>query len=402
MPWTSVRWFDPTGPVVEGSAVASGAVSTTFGSARRSIGPAASPRRLGSGPPLDLDRVDVEPTGRPAVTAVEVLRRWDTRALVVLRAGELAVEWVAPGHDVDRPQRCYSVTKSMTGTLLADLIVAGAVSRADRVDELVPPLAASGFGDATVGDLADMTVELAYVEDYAEIAGGSSRGDAHDFGDYVVALGMHDGDAAVDDGAARTIRHLLPRIGRGPGPHGAAFHYATPVTDAVGWVIEEVTGRDVVDLFVERIWAPSGASASAGWGLDPAGTPGVGAGLEVTTHDLARIGLLLAACARGEGPAGSVSEEALAEVRRGGSTEVFAADGHYAYLGPYSYRDQWWIPCGPHGPISAWGIYGQFLWVDPDRDVVVACHGRGPAPSDPGRDLDQHALCVALTDALSR
>jgi CubicO group peptidase (beta-lactamase class C family) len=384
-----------------GSAVASGAVSTTFGSGRRSIEAVSEPRPLGGGTHVDLGETAVVPRAGAPSTAADVLRRWDTRSLVVTCGGELAIEWIADGHDVGRPQRCYSVTKSMTGTLLAELVVSGAVSRADRVGDVVPDLASSGFGDATVGDLADMTLELAYVEDYAEIAGGTSRRSGHDFGDYVVALGMEDPTAVVDDTAARSIRDLLPRIGRSHGAHGAAFHYATPVTDVIGWVIESVTGRDVPELFTEMIWNPSRPESAAGWGTDQAGTPSVGAGLELTTRDLARIGMMLSERARGEGPVDAVSEAALAEVRRGGSTDVFAADGHYAYLGPYSYRDQWWIPSGPHGPISGWGIYGQFLWIDPDRDVVIACHGRDREPSDASRDLDQHALCVALTEALT-
>lgn len=320
---------------------------------------------------------------------------------MVVHRGELVVDWIADGHDPTRPQRCYSVTKSMTGTILAELVAVGSVARSDQVGDVVAPLAPSGFGDATVGDVLDMTVELAYVEDYAEIAGGSSGGAGHDFGDYVVALGLEEPGAVVRDGAARTIRDLLTRIGRGEGAHGSAFHYATPVTDVAGWIIETVTGRDPVDLIVERIWVPSGAEHAARWSTDRAGTASAGAGLEATTHDLARIGVLLGERARGEGPDDAVSPAALADAMRGGSTEAFAADGHYAYLSGYSYRDQWWIPTGPNGAFSGWGIYGQFLWVDPTIDMVVACHCRGVAPSDPHRDLDQHALCEALRETLA-
>jgi CubicO group peptidase (beta-lactamase class C family) len=368
----------------------------------RVLPPTDVPSPWRRGVPLDLDDLAVEPHGREPATATAVLERWGSRGLVVAHRGEVVAEWFVAGHEPSRPQRCYSVTKSLIGTVLADLIVGGAVARHDVVEDVVPALTGSGFADATVGDVADMTVELSYAEDYAEIAGGSSAADGHDFGDYVVALGMEEPTAVVDPGAARNVRSLLPRIGRGAGHHGDAFHYATPVTEVAGWIIEAASGIDAVSHVSDRIWGPCGAGSAARWDLDPSGTPVVGAGLHVTTHDLARIGMLLGRCARGEGPDDAVSPAALDDARQGGSAAAFAAGGHYDYLTGYSYRNQWWIPVGPNGPISGWGIFGQFLWIDPDRDVVVACHGRGATPSDPDRDLDQHALCVAVCEALGR
>lgn len=353
------------------------------------------------GPRLALEEVLVSAQGHPESTAAHVVARWGTRSLVVVHDGALLVDWTTQGHDSAAVQRCYSITKSLTGTILAELVVRGDVARSDVVADVLPALGTSGFADATVGELADMTVELAYLEDYAEIGGGSSTGRGHDFGDYVVALGMHGSDAEVDVDAARTIRSLLPRIGRGEGPHGSAFHYATPVTDVIGWLVEAVTGRSVVDHVTELIWLPSGASTTARWDTDLEGVAQVAAGLWTSTNDLARIGLLLAERTRGQGDPSAVSPEALKEVRIGGSTEVFASDEHYAYLTGYSYRDQWWIPAGPEGAFSGWGIFGQFLWVDPEHDVVIAGHGRAGLAGDPDRDVEQHALCAAIVDAVA-
>ena len=57
------------------------------------------------------------------------------------------------------------------------------------------------------------------------------------------------------------------------------------------------------------------------------------------------------------------------------------------------------MPGGPTRPMSAWGIHGQVLWVDPDAGVVIATHCGGPDPSDVRRDLEQDAMCRALTQA---
>jgi len=57
------------------------------------------------------------------------------------------------------------------------------------------------------------------------------------------------------------------------------------------------------------------------------------------------------------------------------------------------------MPPGPSRPLSAWGIHGQLWWVDPDAELVVACHSVGPAASDERRDAEQDAMCRALTEA---
>lgn len=375
-------------------------MASTFGLGVRLLPPGPPAELPRAEVPIALDDVDVVVDGAGVGSARDVAERWGTRGLVVLHRGALVVDHHAPEQDPQRPSRCYSVTKSITGTVAAHLVSEGVLDRDARVGDVVPALAESGFGDATVGHLCDMEVSLAYSEDYADIAGGSSEGAGHDFGDYVVAMGLEDPGAAVASRAPRTIRALLPALGRGAGPHGAVFAYATPVTDALGWVIEVASGADVVEHVESLVWRHAGAEGPGRWGTDAAGTPSVGAGLEVTTRDLARVGLLLSACARGEGPDGAPSVAALDDVRRGGSADAFAA-GRYAYLSGYTYRNQWWLPAGSPGPISGWGIYGQVLWIDPDADVVIAWHARHPEPSSPERDAEQHAACTALVATLA-
>ena len=57
------------------------------------------------------------------------------------------------------------------------------------------------------------------------------------------------------------------------------------------------------------------------------------------------------------------------------------------------------MPGGESRPLSAWGIHGQLLWVDPDAQLVVACHSGGPHPDHQRRDLEHDAMCRALTRA---
>ena len=94
-----------------------------------------------------------------------------------------------------------------------------------------------------------------------------------------------------------------------------------------------------------------------------------------------------------------ISRAALDAIRTGGDPEAFARTDHYGYLTGYTYRDQWWLPGGPGRPLSAWGIHGQVLWIEPDAGIVIATHCGGPDASDQRRDLEQDALCRAIVEA---
>jgi hypothetical protein len=162
------------------------------------------------------------------------------------------------------------------------------------------------------------------------------------------------------------------------------------VTDVLGWILEAATGRGWVELLRRTFWDRIGTEHDATVSLEPNGTPMLGIGLAATTADLARAGVALAE--RTIVPAAVVDA-----MRTGGDRAAFRAGGHYAYLEGYSYRDQWWLPGGPTAPLSAWGIYGQLLWIDVEAQLVVAVHSAGADPSDRQRDLDHDALCRALT-----
>jgi CubicO group peptidase (beta-lactamase class C family) len=338
-----------------------------------------------------LPRLDLDPAAVSCITlrtrewgrdtVEDVLHRHGTRGVVALHRGRVAFEWYGFGATAGTRHPCYSVTKSLTGTLGAMAVHEGTLDAYARVGDLVPELGGSGFAEATVAQVADMTASIGYTEDYAETqpSGAGTVG----FGDYLASLAA---------GAQPDLRQLLARIPAGDHPHGHVFAYATPKTDVLGWLLERARGAGYVEQLA-ALWAGAGAEHSATLARTAGGIPLAGAGLAATTRDLARAGLMLAERRHVPAPV-------IASMRAGGDPEAFAR-GDHAYLEGYAYGDQWWLPPGPHRPLSAWGIYGQLLWVDPDAELVIACHSAGPDPSDRRRDLEHDALCRALTEESS-
>ena len=116
----------------------------------------------------DLDAVTFTPIGGGApMTWAHSLAANYTDGIVVLHRGRIVYERYFGALSSERPHVAFSVTKSFFGTIAATLIAEGTLDANARVDRYIPELAGSGFGDATVAQVLDMTTALDFVENYA-------------------------------------------------------------------------------------------------------------------------------------------------------------------------------------------------------------------------------------------
>ena len=66
-----------------------------------------------------------------------------------------------------------------------------------------------------------------------------------------------------------------------------------------------------------------------------------------------------------------------------------------------SYGYQWWIADGaPAGEVNAQGIYGQYIWIDRTRNIVIAVNAADRGFEDPGVASGNIALFRRIADAL--
>ncbi len=115
----------------------------------------------------DLDAVTFVPMGGTApMTWADSLVANYTDGIVVLHRGRIVYERYFGALTAERPHIGFSVTKSFFGTLAAMLVADGVLDAAAPVKKYVPELADSGFGDATVAQILDMTTAIDFVENY--------------------------------------------------------------------------------------------------------------------------------------------------------------------------------------------------------------------------------------------
>lgn len=300
----------------------------------------------GDGPARDLG---VAPG--PSPVTLEFLEQTSTDAMLVMRGDQIVFERYLGGFEPATRHIVMSISKSFCGVLTGCLVAAGTVEPEAGVSVYVPELAGGSFGGATVRQLLDMTAaphyDMSYLNPAAEV---------------------HAGDRAVgwrprQPGDVAGVRQFLATL-RGAGVHGAGFQYCSATTDILAWVLERAAGCSYQELMTRLIWSRIGAEADAFITVDEFGAPYACAGMGMRLRDLARFGRLVL-----DGGQDVIPRGWLEQTMRGGS---FGTDAEPDTIRRGSYKNQWWIPADEHGSVYAAGIFGQYLWLDPATDVVIA------------------------------
>jgi CubicO group peptidase (beta-lactamase class C family) len=354
-----------------------------------SVGRGTAPvRPLASALRADLDAVTFVPMGgtTPVTWADSLIANY-TDGIVVLHRGRIVYERYFGALSSERPHIAFSVTKSFFGTLAAMLVAEGVLDPAAKVSRYVPELAGSGFGDATVAQVLDMTTAIDFTENYT---GQSPSMDV-----YRYATGFSPRPAGY--GGPKSIYAFLPTIPK-KGTHGEEFHYRTPNVDVAGWIMARATGKSLAVLLGEKLWSRLGAEDDAYLQVDETGTPLAGSSLNARLRDLARFGELMR---RGGGADGQpiVPAAAVADIRKGASQKAFLAGG-YPTLPGWSYHDFWWVSHDDHGVYMGRGIHGQAIYVDPKAEMVIARFASHPLAGNVNLDPMSLPAYRAIADHL--
>lgn len=144
--------------------------------------------------------------------------------------------------------------------------------------------------------------------------------------------------------------------------------YLSINTEILGQVIKNATGRGLAEYMEEKLWSKLGADHDAYWTLSDDTELAMG-GLSVSLRDYARFARLYLNDGNWEG------EQILTEKWVKDSLDVSA---EYSRPGanndPYNeigYGYQWWVPEGTQNEFMAIGVYGQWIYVNPSKQVII-------------------------------
>lgn len=303
---------------------------------------------------------------RSLPSLAERLEQSYTDALVVVRDGDIVAEHYRDGSQPDGVHLLMSVSKSICGLTVGTLVDEGILDPAQRVDRYVPALAGSAYGDATVQQVLDMTVDVDYDEDYRNPASEVQAQDR--------VAGWR---PRLAGDPADTYAFLASL--RGGGRHGERFKYCSAGTDVLAWVVENLTGLRYPEAVSRRLWSRLGCEHDAQITVDAGGFGFANGGISCTARDLTRIGRLMLDGGVVDGRR-VVSAEWVRRTIQGGDTDVARGTVFQRVHPGGAYSNQWWITGSTRGDFYAVGIHGQFVWVDPATRTVVVKFSSWPEP----------------------
>jgi CubicO group peptidase (beta-lactamase class C family) len=273
-------------------------------------------------------------------------------AIVVVLDGDVVLEHYGLGFGPEGRWTSFSVAKSLTSTLVGAALQDGAIrSLDDPVTDYIVDLRGSAYDDVSVRQLLTMTSGVRWNEDYDDPHSDVARFN----------------NATPDPGVDATVSYMrrLPR----EFPAGEHWLYKTGETNLIGVLVSEATGKPLAQYLSEKVWEPFGMEQDATWLLGATDHEISGCCVQAATRDMARFGLfVLSGGKAGERqvvPAGWFSE---AGTRQADIGEVGRGYGY-----------QWWTY--DDGTFAAQGIFGQGIFIDPARKLVIASNANWPVAS---------------------
>lgn len=325
------------------------------------------------------DTVRELPQGAPLSIPTDVdkyMAEQRTAAIVILLDGKLVYERYGLDFGADGKWTSFSVAKSFTSTLVGAAVKDGYIkSLDDKVTDYIAGLKGSAYEDVSVRQLLTMTSGVRWNEDYTD-----PKSDVALFNEHKAAEGE---DVTV------SYMKTLPR----QAPAGEKWVYNTGETNLIGVLVSEATGKTLAEYLSEKVWAPYGMQQDASWLLGSTGHEISGCCIQAATRDYARFGEFIRTGAMIGGKS-IVPDDWLAQATTK-QADIGAPGSGYGY--------QWWTE--DDGSFAAQGIFGQGIFVDPARKLVIASNSNWPNASGQGAEGKQrrnfYAAVQAGVDALA-
>lgn len=319
--------------------------------------------------PLEAGK-NITPQWNDKTTVASYMKDNHIGGVIVLQDNKIRLEEYAEGIDKETLWTSFSVAKSVSSILLGVALKQGAIeSLNDPLDRYIPELTGYDYGKVTVGQLLTMTSGIGWNEDSEDPQSDVAQ--------------MYQRPCQNNEAHILTYMKSLEFVHE-PGTH---WNYSTGETDLVGILVQKATGKSLAQYLSEKIWQPWGMENCGYWLADECSNLNIGgSGLSASLRDYARLGTLMLHNGK-RGDKALLSEEYL-EDATSLLYETNDQGGGYGYL--------WWR--FKDGSYAAVGIFGQLLYIDPNKDLVIAQFAAWPKASS--RNLTQGRS--AFIDAVHR
>ena len=285
------------------------------------------------------------------VNTQEFIARTHTTGMMILHKGELIFEMYDRGNTAEDHVLMASVSKSMISMLVGIAVEQGHFKLEELVTQYVPSLKNSGYENVSIKDTLEMSTGIQWSEDFADLDSEVVRS--------LVAMLT----GSLDNYAGSSINDHEP---------GTKNHYASINTHVLGMVIRGATGLSYEQYFQENLWSKIGAESDVKMLVDSEGQPQVYGGVNIRLRDMFRFGKLYIDKGRNYLGEQVIPKEWVEISGIPDAPHLMPIDDSVIENTRFGYKYHWWVPPSPDGnDYAAIGIFGQFIYINPKRDVMI-------------------------------
>ena len=302
-----------------------------------------------------------------------------TTGLIVIQNDEIALEDYYLGNSAVTQNISWSMAKSFISALIGIAVNEGHIKSIEQsVDAYATSLVGSGYEGVSIKNVLQMSSGVAFNEDYGDFYSDINRW-GRDF-----SLGNS------QDAFAATLKNDIEP--------GTVNHYVSINTHVLGMVLTQATGRSITDYMQEKLYNPMGMEHDGLWIIDGQGMEMALGGLNLTLRDFAKLGSLYLHDGTFNGqqivPASWVADSRTMD------------QPHLLPGNDFGYGYQWWMVGGDSGEFMAMGVYGQYIYINPETNTVIVKNSANPFYNDtsyiPSSDFAHLALFRALSAAAAK
>lgn len=285
-----------------------------------------------------------------ACTLESFLTRHSTVAFLVIRNDSILYENYFDDYTRESIIPSFSVAKSYVSALVGIAIREGYIKSVHQpITDFLPELQNPGFEKITLEHLLNMRSGIRFNENYLNPFSQIPK----------YYYGLH-------------LAHYISKL-KVEEPPDLHYNYVSVNTLLLSMAVERATKKQLSQYLEEKIWQPCGMEYPATWNIDSkkGNTIKAFCCVNARTRDFARFGRLYLHAGNWNG------REIIPEewVKKTQSVMNDSRDGQN-----YHYTYQWRIT--NYGAIFSKGILGQYIWILPQKNIIIVRLGRNYAGID--------------------
>ena len=302
---------------------------------------------------------------------IDILKKSDTDAFLVMHKGNLIYEFFDNFTSKNSPHIIFSISKSLTSLLAGILHEKGILNLNKTVSYYLREIKGTAYEDATIRNVLDMNVASSFIEDYT--------GESEIFKNYRSSTGWDIDKNTINKLNDNGLHKFLSTMPKSKLPHGQKYHYCSPHSDLLGWILERASGENFSSIMSNLLFKPAGVQFNSDVTLDKWGASRSAGGISISLYDLLTISELVRC--EGSNKNGQIIPSTwIDDFKNFDDNKSYLNQDNLERFPKGNYRSKWYQSGFEDDEFCAIGIHGQNIWINPKKELTII---RMSSASDP-------------------